>query len=125
MTQAFDEDGRAYAVTVIQAGPNYVTQVKTENGDGYRALQLGFGETSEKHVTRPVLGHLAKAGVGPVRRLAEFAVAEGATFEAGQTLSPADVLAPVLHFSPELNEEDREDLVQALGADPGGAKHGI
>ncbi|HET6342988.1 MAG TPA: 50S ribosomal protein L3 [Gemmatimonadota bacterium] len=94
MTQAFDEDGRAYAVTVIQAGPNYVTQVKTVNGDGYRAVQLGYGETSEKHVTRPVLGHLAKAGVGPVRKLVEFEVAEDASFEAGQALSPADVLAP-------------------------------
>ncbi|MGH7558328.1 MAG: 50S ribosomal protein L3 [Gemmatimonadota bacterium] len=94
MTQAFDDEGRAYAVTVIKAGPNYVTQVKTTDGDGYRAVQLGFGDTTEKHVTRPVLGHLAKAGVGPVRELVEFSLLEDAAFEAGQTLSPSDILSP-------------------------------
>lgn len=94
MTQAFDDEGRAFAVTVIKAGPNYVTQLKTEDGDGYRAVQLGFGDTTEKRVTKPVLGHLAKAGVGPVRELVEFTLPGDATFEAGQTLSPAEVLAP-------------------------------
>ena len=94
MTQVFDDEGRAFAVTVIKAGPNHVTQLKTVERDGYRAVQLGFGEAKEKHVTKPVLGHLAKAGVGPVRRLVEFEVAEDASFEAGQALSPADVLAP-------------------------------
>ncbi|MGH7564283.1 MAG: 50S ribosomal protein L3 [Gemmatimonadota bacterium] len=94
MTQAFDDEGRAYAVTVIKAGPNYVTQLKTADGDGYRAVQLGFDDTTEKHVTKPVLGHLAKAGVGPVRELVEFPLPEDAAFEAGQALSPADVLSP-------------------------------
>jgi large subunit ribosomal protein L3 len=95
MTQVFDDEGRAFAVTVIQAGPNYVTQVKTEERDGYRAVQLGFGEAKEKHVTKPVLGHLAAAGVKPVRRLEEFrARGSDAELEPGTTLSPADVLAP-------------------------------
>jgi large subunit ribosomal protein L3 len=96
MTQVFDDEGRAFAVTVIKAGPNYVTQIKTEERDGYRAVQLGFGVTNEKHVTKPVLGHLATAGVQPVRRLEEFRVyGESAEeLELGKTLSPADVLAP-------------------------------
>jgi large subunit ribosomal protein L3 len=95
MTQVFDDEGRAFAVTVIKAGPNYVTQVKTEERDGYRAVQLGFGEAREKHVTKPVLGHLAAAGVKPVRRLEEFLVGDSdGELEPGAELSPADVLAP-------------------------------
>lgn len=94
MTQVFDDEGQAHAVTVILAGPNVVTQVKTEEIDGYRAVQLGFGEAKEKHLTKPELGHLAKAGTAPVRELREFRVDEDPGFEAGQELSPADVLAP-------------------------------
>jgi large subunit ribosomal protein L3 len=95
MTQIFDDDGRAFAVTVIKAGPNYVTQVKTEERDGYRAVQLGFGEAREKHVSKPVLGHLAAAGVQPVRRLQEFRAADSdGELTPGTELSPADVLAP-------------------------------
>ena len=99
MTQVFAEDGRAYAVTVIKAGPNYVTQLKTAERDGYQAVQLGFGEAPERRLTKPVLGHLAKAGVGPVRRLAEFRgpvaeTLENGPIEKGRALSPADVLAP-------------------------------
>ncbi|CAN5777379.1 50S ribosomal protein L3 [soil metagenome] len=96
MTQVFDDEGRAFAVTVIKAGPNHVTQIKTLERDGYRAVQLGFAETSEKHVTKPVLGHLAAAGVEPVRHLQEFRATEepGEGIEPGKALSPADVLAP-------------------------------
>ena len=96
MTQVFDDEGRAFAVTVIKAGPNHVTQIKTLERDGYRAVQLGFAETSEKHVTKPVLGHLAAAGVEPVRHLQEFRAVEepGEGFEPGKALSPGDVLAP-------------------------------
>lgn len=94
MTQVFGDDGRAFAVTVIKAGPNHVTQLKTTARDGYRAIQLGFDEAPERRVTKPVLGHLAKAGVGAVRRLAEFRFAEDVDFEAGRALTPADVLAP-------------------------------
>jgi large subunit ribosomal protein L3 len=96
MTQVFDDEGRAFAVTVIKAGPNHVTQIKTLERDGYRAVQLGFAETSEKHVTKPVLGHLAAAGVEPVRHLQEFRAVEepGEGFAPGKALSPADVLAP-------------------------------
>lgn len=96
MTQVFDDEGRAFAVTVIKAGPNHVTQIKTLERDGYRAVQLGFGETNEKHVTKPELGHLAAAGVKPVRHLQEFRAADEPEegIEPGKALSPADVLAP-------------------------------
>jgi len=94
MTQVFGDDGRAFAVTVIKAGPNHVTQIKTAERDGYAAVQLGFDEAPERRLTKPVLGHLAKAGVGAVRRLAEFRFAEDAGYENGKALSPADVFAP-------------------------------
>lgn len=96
MTQVFDEEGRAHAVTVVLAGPNWVTQVKTTETDGYRAVQLGFDETVAGRKTRPELGHLEAAGVGPVRRLEEFRLPAdaGEEYEAGQVVSPADVLAP-------------------------------
>ena len=94
MTQVFDDEGRAFAVTVIKAGPNHVTQIKTLERDGYQAVQLGFAETTEKHVTKPVLGHLAAAGVKPVRRLEEFRGEPAEELGPGKALSPADVLAP-------------------------------
>lgn len=96
MTQVFDDQGRAHAVTVIKAGPLVITQVKTEARDGYRALQLGFGTTTEKHATKAVLGHLAVAGVKPVRRIEEVRLraADATEYTAGQAVSPADVLAP-------------------------------
>lgn len=94
MTQIFDDEGRALAVTVVLAGPNFVAQVKTEESDGYRAVQLGFGESNEKHTTKPVLGHLAKAGLKPLRELREFRTGDGEGYETGQELSPAEVLAP-------------------------------
>jgi large subunit ribosomal protein L3 len=72
MTSVFDAAGRNVACTVIEAGPCVVTQVKTEETDGYTALQLGFGEAKEKNTTNPLKGHFAKAQTGPKRALAEF-----------------------------------------------------
>lgn len=112
MTQVFGDDGRAFAVTVIKAGPNHVVQLKTTERDGYRAIQLGFDEAREKRVTKPVLGHLAKAGVGAVRRLAEFRFAEDVELETGRALAPADVLAP-------------GDLVDVIGISKGKGFQGV
>lgn len=85
MTHIFTEDGRMVPVTVIQAGPVYVTQVKTEETDGYNAVQVGFGEAKEKHLTFPKYGHLKKAGVDKnLRTLKEFRVADAAGIELGQ-----------------------------------------
>ena len=72
MTSVFSADGRNVPCTVIEVGPCVVTQVKTVEADGYAALQLGFEEQKEKHLTQPELGHFRKAGVTPKRHLAEF-----------------------------------------------------
>ncbi|MCI5977629.1 MAG: 50S ribosomal protein L3 [Bacteroidales bacterium] len=72
MTSVFSAEGKNIPCTVIEVGPCVVTQVKTEETDGYNAVQLGYGEQKEKHLTRPELGHFKKAGVEPKRYLAEF-----------------------------------------------------
>ena len=72
MTQIFDETGRVIPVTVIEAGPCVVTQIKTVETDGYNAVQLGFGDVKEKKVNRPVKGHFSKANVTPKKYLREF-----------------------------------------------------
>jgi large subunit ribosomal protein L3 len=92
MTRIFDEKGEAVTVTVLTAGPNYVVQKKTEDTDGYVALQLGFGEKRRKVTTRPQLGHFDKAKVAPQRHLHESRVSaeDAAKYEVGQELR-ADV----------------------------------
>ena len=72
MTQRFLEDGRVERVTVLEAGPCPVTAVRSEDTDGYEAVQLAFGAVKEKVLTRPELGHLKKAGAPPMRTLVEF-----------------------------------------------------
>lgn len=72
MTSMYDTDGKNIPCTVIQAGPCVVTQVKTEAKDGYRAIQLGFGERKEKNTPAPLKGHFKKAKTTPKQRLAEF-----------------------------------------------------
>ena len=70
MTRIFDDNGNAVPVTVLQAGPCTVTQVKTMNSDGYEAVQVGYGERKEKHLTKPLKGHFDISGVDPKRVLA-------------------------------------------------------
>jgi large subunit ribosomal protein L3 len=72
MTQRFLDDGRVERVTVLEAGPCHVTGIRTEERDGYDAVQLGFGAVKEKRLTKGELGHLKKAGAPPVRHLVEF-----------------------------------------------------
>ncbi|WP_461486430.1 50S ribosomal protein L3 [Pedobacter sp.] len=72
MTSIFDAEGRNIPCTVIEAGPCVVTQVKTEEKDGYSSIQLGFDEAKEKNVTQPLKGHYAKANTTPKRKLVEF-----------------------------------------------------
>ncbi len=72
MTSVFSADGKNVPCTVIEVGPCVVTQVKTIDTDGYDAIQLGFEEKREKSTTKPELGHFEKAGVAPMRHLAEF-----------------------------------------------------
>jgi len=86
MTQRFQEDGRVERVTVLEAGPCPVTAVRTEEADGYNAVQLGFGSVREKALTRPELGHLKKASAPPVRHLVEFRD-EAGTVTIGDTVT--------------------------------------
>ena len=72
MTQVFQEDGSVARVTVLEAGPCPVTAVRTAERDGYEAVQLAFGQTKEKHLSKPELGHLKKADAPPMRHLVEF-----------------------------------------------------
>ncbi len=85
MTQVFGEGGATIPVTVIQAGPCYVTQIKTVERDGYNAIQLAYGET--RKLTRPERGHLRKAGVPPMRYLREFRVNNPTDYQLGQQLT--------------------------------------
>ena len=95
MTQIFAEDGERVPLTVIEAGPCHVTQVKEADGpDGYDAVQLAFGSTAPKHLTKGQLGHLAKAGAPPLRHLHEFRADE-----IGEDVSVGDVVT-VAGFTP-------------------------
>ncbi len=92
MTQIFDEAGRAIPVTVIEAGPCTVTQVRTPEKDGYNAVQLSFGEVAEFRITRPAKGHLRASGAPATRTLVELRTEDAGTYTLGQTLK-ADVFA--------------------------------
>ena len=86
MTQVWDADGHLVPLTVVQVGTNVVTQVRTEEVDGYSAIQLGFGEIDSRKVTKPLQGHFVKAGVAPRRHLVEVRTSEHDSYEAGQEL---------------------------------------
>lgn len=90
MTQLFDEDGKVIPVTVIEAAPNKVCQVKTTATDGYEAVQLGFGTIREQKVNKPMAGHFAKQGVEPVRYLREVRVADAAEHTVGEEVTVAN-----------------------------------
>ncbi|TVP67638.1 MAG: 50S ribosomal protein L3 [Leptolyngbya sp. LCM1.Bin17] len=87
MTQVFDQAGNAVPVTVVEAGPCVVTQIKTPDTDGYAAIQLGFGEATEKALNKPKLGHLSRSGSAPVRHLKEYRVEAADSYELGQAVT--------------------------------------
>ena len=124
MTQIIEEDGSAIPVTVIQAGPCYVTQVKTEESDGYRAVQIGFDETKEQRLTRGELGHLGRlktsakhperkedAGIPAVRHLREVRTRTAGDYEIGQPLT--------------VDQFDRGDRVDVRGRTKGRGFTGV
>ena len=92
MTQLWDENNKVVPVTVIQAGPCVVTQVRTPEKDGYNAVQLGFGAIASRKVTKPTQGHFDKADVTPRRHLLELRTANASEFTLGQELT-AEVFA--------------------------------
>ncbi|HEY2589801.1 MAG TPA: 50S ribosomal protein L3, partial [Tepidisphaeraceae bacterium] len=87
MTRIYDEKGAVVPVTVVQAGPCAVTQVKTQETDGYNAVQLGFGEIKAKFSTFPLIGHTAKAGVGPRKHFREIRLKEATDRKPGDTVN--------------------------------------
>ena len=90
MTQVFDENDNVVAVTVIQAGPCTVSQVKTKATDGYDAVQIGFEDIKPKHVNKPMAGHFKAAGVEPMRYLREVRVENGEDHATGDVVTVAD-----------------------------------
>ncbi|GAB2746419.1 50S ribosomal protein L3 [Salinifilum aidingensis] len=87
MTQVFDENNRVVPVTVVEAGPNVVTQIRTPDKDGYSAVQLAFGGVKPRKVNKPRAGHFAKAGVTPRRHLIELRTADAGDYEVGQEIT--------------------------------------
>ena len=93
MTQIFDEAGKVIPVTVVEAGPCVVIQKKTTENDGYDAVQLGYGDVTTKHVTKPMQGHFAKADVAAKKTLKEFRLDDISAMNVGDILK-ADIFAP-------------------------------
>src|SRR3712207_6450995 len=87
MTQVFDENNRVVPVTVVQAGPNVVTQVRTPDKDGYTAVQLAFGAIDPRKANRPETGHFTKAGTTPRRHLVELRTSGAADYTVGQEIT--------------------------------------
>ena len=85
MSRVFNSDGEVVPVTILNAGPCVVTQLKTIKNDGYEAVQVGFDTKKEKHLTRPLEGHFKKAGVNPLKILAEFDIVPGFNYTLGST----------------------------------------
>ncbi|WP_298977249.1 50S ribosomal protein L3 [uncultured Thermosynechococcus sp.] len=93
MTQIFDEAGRSVPITVVQAGPCPITQIKTPQTDGYTAIQVAYGEVREKNLSRPERGHLNKSQTPPMRHLREFRLEDASAYQLGQTIT-VDIFSP-------------------------------
>jgi large subunit ribosomal protein L3 len=111
MSQIFDENGSVIPVTILQAGPCCITQVKTIDNDGYDAVQIAYGDKKEKNTNKPLKGHFKKAGVTPKRFLAEFDIVTGFDYEMGQV------------FNASIFKQG--DLVKVTGASKGRGFSGV
>ena len=89
MSQIFDEDGSVVPVTILEAGPCYISQIKTIEKDGYDAVQIAYGNKKEKRTNKPLHGHFKKAGLDPKRILAEFEIIPGFNYKMGQEFNAA------------------------------------
>jgi large subunit ribosomal protein L3 len=96
MTQIFDEENRVVPVTVVEAGPCVVTQVRTKETDGYDAVQIAFGDIDPRKVKKPQAGHFKKAGVTPRRHVTEIRVEDASAYEVGQDIT-AELFADVTY----------------------------
>jgi 50S ribosomal protein L3, bacterial len=93
MTSVFDADGKNIPCTVIEAGPCVVTQIRTEEKDGYAAVQLAYDETNPKHTSKALQGHFKKAGTTPKRKLVEFKSFDTASLKLGDTITVSDAFS--------------------------------
>ncbi|QEQ00382.1 50S ribosomal protein L3 [Thermosynechococcus sp. QKsg1] len=93
MTQIFDEAGRSVPITVVQAGPCPITQIKTPQTDGYTAIQVAYGEVRQKNLSRPERGHLNKSQTPPMRHLREFRLEDASAYQLGQAIT-VDIFSP-------------------------------
>jgi len=125
MTQVIKDNGEVVPVTVVEAGPCYVTQIRVLEKDGYRAVQLGFGPTKTKHLTKGQTGHLKKAGVTELRYLRELRTREGESYEIGQKVL-VDIFAPGEHVDIEGTSKGRgfAGVVKRYGFAGGPRTHG-
>jgi large subunit ribosomal protein L3 len=90
MTQVWDENNKVIPVTVVQVSPNVITQIRTQDNDGYDAIQIASGHIDPRKVTKPLKGHFEKAGVTPRRHITEIRTSEASSYEVGQEIN-ADV----------------------------------
>lgn len=125
MTQIFNEDGVLTPVTVLQAGPCVVTQVKTVENDGYSAIQVGFGDIREKLVNKPKKGHFAKAGVPAKRYVKEFKLEDAESYTLGQEIK-ADVFAAGDHIDATAKSKGKgfQGAIKRYGQSRGPMAHG-
>ena len=126
MTTIFNAEGQAVPCTLIEAGPCVVTQVRTEDKDGYSAIQLGYGEKKEKNTSRSLVGHFKKAGTTPKRKLVEFKEFEK-EYILGETIRVEDVFAEGDFLDVSGNSKGRgfQGVVKRHGfAGVGGQTHG-
>jgi large subunit ribosomal protein L3 len=126
MTTIFNAEGQAVPCTLIEAGPCVVTQVRTEDKDGYKAIQLGYGEKKEKNTSRSLVGHFKKAGTTPKRKLVEFKEFEK-EYNLGETIRIEDVFVEGDFIDVSGNSKGRgfQGVVKRHGfAGVGGQTHG-
>ncbi len=126
MTQVFDANNKIVPVTVIEAGPCVVTQIRNLEKDGYKAVQLGFGAIDPRKVTKPEAGHFAKAGVTPRLEVAELRVANTDSYSVGQELK-ADVFAAgeIVDASGTSRGKGTAGVMKRHGFSGIGASHGV
>lgn len=110
MTQLFDENGVVTPVTVVEAGPIVVTQIKTLENDGYNAIQVGYLERKEKHSNQPMRGHFEKAGIELKKHLREFLVKDPSQYEIGQEI--------------KVDAFEENDIVDVIGTSKGKGTQG-
>ncbi len=112
MTSIFDANGKNISCTVVETGPCVVTQIKTEEADGYNSLQLAYGDKREKNTSQPMKGHFAKAGVTPKQKLVEFRDFDATEKGLGDTITVEEVLT-------------EGDLVNVIGTSKGKGFQGV